>query len=306
MRTRSGGRRDLARCSCRPWPARRSGASRCSLTRGEWRVAVIGTFIAGVIALSLVVVTGYAGQVSLAQLALAGVGALHAQRPHRELGRAVPVRAAARALVATVVACSSASRAAAAGPDPRRGHPRARVRDRSDLVPQHRVRRLLGRSIDRPEAVRLDLSIGTGHAFPRLRVRAPVPVHVVLVAFGVARLRTSSLGSAMLAVRANERSAAGIGVNVVRVKVIELRHRVVHRRNRRLPLRLPPDRITFASSPRSPASRLLSTAYLAGITSVWGGITAGVLAGTGIVFFALDKWVDIGEWFGVISGVPSS
>ena len=46
------------------------------------------------------------------------------------------------------------------------------------------------------------------------------PVSPGPVAFGVARLRTSALGSAMLAVRANERSASGLGVNVVRVKII--------------------------------------------------------------------------------------
>ena len=44
-------------------------------TDGSWRSAVIGSFIAAVIGLSLVVVTGYAGQVSLAQLALAGTAA---------------------------------------------------------------------------------------------------------------------------------------------------------------------------------------------------------------------------------------
>jgi sulfate-transporting ATPase len=48
---------------------------------------------------------------------------------------------------------------------------------------------------------------------------------------------------------------------------------------------------------------LLSTAYLAGITSVWGGINAGILASSGITFIALDRWVDLGEWFQVISGV---
>ena len=44
------------------------------VTHGTWRAAVINSFIAAIIALSLVVVTGYAGQVSLAQLTLAGVG----------------------------------------------------------------------------------------------------------------------------------------------------------------------------------------------------------------------------------------
>ncbi|HEV7761844.1 MAG TPA: hypothetical protein VGO78_22710, partial [Acidimicrobiales bacterium] len=45
------------------------------LTAGTWRAAVIGTFISAIIGLSLVVVTGYAGQVSLAQVALAGCAA---------------------------------------------------------------------------------------------------------------------------------------------------------------------------------------------------------------------------------------
>ena len=40
-----------------------------------------------------------------------------------------------------------------------------------------------------------------------------------LLAFAVARLRNSALGSAMLAVRANERSAATAGVNVVHTKL---------------------------------------------------------------------------------------
>ena len=55
---------------------------------------MIVTFIDAILALSLVVVTGYAGQVSLAQLALAGVGGLHVELPQRRLGRAVPDRTA--------------------------------------------------------------------------------------------------------------------------------------------------------------------------------------------------------------------
>src|SRR3546814_16842113 len=44
-------------------------------TDGSWRAAVISTFILAIISLSQVVVTGYAGQVSLAQLAIAGAAA---------------------------------------------------------------------------------------------------------------------------------------------------------------------------------------------------------------------------------------
>ena len=61
--------------------------------------------------------------------------------------------------------------------------------------------------------------------------------------------------------------------------------------------------VTFDSFTAIGGLALLSTAYLAGITSVWGGINAGILASTGIMFIALDRWVDLGAWFEVISGV---
>jgi sulfate-transporting ATPase len=38
------------------------------------------------------------------------------------------------------------------------------------------------------------------------------------------------------------------------------------------------------------------------VTSVWGGLHAGILASSGIVFVAMDRWVDLGDWFQVISG----
>ena len=125
----------------------------------------------------------------------------------------------------------------------------------------------------------------------------------MLVALGVAALRRSTLGSAMLAVRANERSAAAAGVNVVRVKVLSFAlasfiaglggSLLAYRRGV----------VTFDSFTAIGGLALLSTAYLAGITSVWGGINAGILASGGITFIALDRWVDLGEWFQVISGV---
>ena len=61
--------------------------------------------------------------------------------------------------------------------------------------------------------------------------------------------------------------------------------------------------VTFDSFTAIGGLALLSTAYLAGITSVWGGINAGILAASGITFIALDRWVNLGEWFQVISGV---
>jgi ABC-type branched-subunit amino acid transport system ATPase component/ABC-type branched-subunit amino acid transport system permease subunit len=274
------------------------------LTAGTWRAAIIGTFIAAVIGLSLVVVTGYAGQVSLAQLALAGTAAFSLSTLTQDWGVPFPFAPLLAALVATAIGVVV-------------GLPALRTRGltlgvvtlalayaieavwfrNGDIVPSS------GARVTPPSMFGIDLGIGAGQEFPRIEFGLLCLVTLVLVAVGVAALRRSTLGSAMLAVRANERSAAAAGVNVVRVKVLSFAlasfiaglggSLLAYRRGV----------VTFDSFTAIGGLALLSTAYLAGITSVWGGLNAGILASTGITFIALDRWVDLGEWFTVISGV---
>ena len=273
-------------------------------TQGTWRAAVIGTFIAGIIALSLVVVTGYAGQVSVAQLALAGAGAYTLSGLTQSWGVPFPfapiLAAAAAAVIGVVI-----------------GLPALRLRGLTlgvvTLAFAYAIEAFWfrntqfvdtsGASVEPPELFGLDLSIGSGRDFPRVPFGLLCLFTLVVVALGVARLRTSALGSAMLAVRANERSASGLGVNVVRVKVISfaLASFIAGLGGSLLAYRQ--GVVTFESFSALGNLTLLSTAYLAGVTSVWGGVLAGIMAATGIVFIAMDRWVSLGEWFGVISGI---
>ena len=48
---------------------------------------------------------------------------------------------------------------------------------------------------------------------------------------------------------------------------------------------------------------LFAIVYLAGVTSISGGILAGVLAAGGIVFTLLNSAISLGEWYAVISGI---
>src|SRR5690606_35768342 len=77
-----------------------------------------------------------------------------------------------------------------------------------------------GAKVAAPELFGLDLAAGRGLAFPRPAFSLLCLAVLTVTAVGVAKLRTSGLGSAMLAVRANERSASAAGISVVRVKVI--------------------------------------------------------------------------------------
>ena len=76
----------------------------------DYRQALMLSLIGMVICLSMVVIVGYVGQVSLAQVALAGVSGFVVSRLIREWGVGFPWGPLAGSLIATAArACSSAS-----------------------------------------------------------------------------------------------------------------------------------------------------------------------------------------------------
>src|SRR6202034_4749024 len=77
-----------------------------------------------------------------------------------------------------------------------------------------------GAQVTGPTLFGLTLEIGSVGTYPRIHFGLLCLVVLTLVALGVANLRRSRLGAQMLAVRANERSAAANGINVARVKLI--------------------------------------------------------------------------------------
>jgi len=274
------------------------------VTDGTWRAAVIGTFIAAIIGLSQVVVTGYAGQVSVAQLSLAGVGAFTLSGLATSWGIPFPFAPILAAVVTAAVGVVI-------------GLPALRLRGLTlgvvTLAFAYTIEALWFRNTDivgmtpatveQPSMLGMDLAIGSGAAFPRLSFGVMCLLVLTAVGLGVAILRRSALGSAMLAVRANERSAAALGVNVVRVKVLSFAlasfiaglggSLLAYRRGA----------VSYESFTALGNLALLSTGYLAGITSVLGGLQAGILSSTGIAFTMVDRWVNLGEWFVAISSV---
>ena len=274
------------------------------VTTGTARSAVIGTFIGAILGLSLVVVTGFAGQVSLAQLTLAGVGGFGLSGIAQSWGVPFPFAPLLAAFIACLVGVVV-------------GLPALRLRGLTlgivTLALAFAIEACWFRNgqfvaggsaiVDPPKLLGLDLGIGTGAAFPRMEFGLLCLFTLVAVAWGVARLRTSSLGSAMLAVRANERSAAGIGVNVVYVKMASFAIASFIAGIGGCLFAYRQSVITFQSFTALGGLAVLTTAYLAGITSVSGGILAGVLASSGIVYFGFDQAIDLGTWFTVLSGV---
>ncbi|MFI7524093.1 ATP-binding cassette domain-containing protein [Nocardia salmonicida] len=272
---------------------------------GSYRAAIISSIIFAVLGLSQVVVTGYAGQVSLAQLTLAGVSAYAISVLNQHLGIPFPFAPIVAALFATVVGVVV-------------GLPALRVRGLPLTVVTLALAVFVeafwfrnsglnggvqGAPIDTPRLFGLDLGIGVGEAYPRVAFALLCLFVLVVVALGVAWLRRSSLGTDMLAVRANERSAAATGIDVPRTKLITF---AIGAFTAGLGGALLGYQQTLATPEPFTVFlgiSLFAVVYVAGITSITGGILAGVMAPGGIVYLLVDRLLHVGDYYAVISGV---
>jgi ABC-type branched-subunit amino acid transport system ATPase component/branched-subunit amino acid ABC-type transport system permease component len=188
-----------------------------SVVKVDWVIGATVTMMFAVVLLSQVVITGYAGQMSLAQLTLAGVGAMAAANVAASWG--------APFLLCLVVGMVSVVPVSVLV-----GLPSLRARGVSLAVAT------LGFAVAIFSAVlsNTDLSGGLTSLvvappsifgwsinptlYPRRYFIVALAVFSVL-ALSVANLRRSPSGRRMLAVRSNERAAVAVGINVTGIKL---------------------------------------------------------------------------------------
>ncbi|MDH3006762.1 branched-chain amino acid ABC transporter permease/ATP-binding protein [Gordonia alkanivorans] len=274
-------------------------------TSGSLRLAVIATMIYGIIALSQVVVTGYAGQVSLAQLTLAGVGAYALSRLTENLNLPFPLAPLLAACAAMVIGVIV-------------GLPALRVRGLPLMVATLALAvfceafwfrnpslngGLQGALVDSPSIFGVDLGIGAGEGYPRLAFGILCLVVLTVVAYGVAALRRSGLGASMLAVRANERSAAAAGINVGVTKLIAFAIASFLAGLGGALLAYQQTLATAGTYAVFAGIGLFAVTYVAGVTSISGAILAGVIAPGGVMYFAVDKYASFGDYYMLVSGI---
>ena len=275
---------------------------------GNERAALYSSMITGVITLSLVVVTGYTGQISLAQLTFAGVSAYILSTFASSWGIPFPIAPIMAVLVAAAAGVLI-------------GIPALRVRGLMlgvvTLTFAAGVEAIWfnnnsvdggasGLAIPTPRLFGMDLSIGSGKDFPRPAFGILCLVVLVLVALGVSWLRTSRLGSAMLAVRADERSAAAAGINVVLVKLIAFAVAAFIAGLGGSLLAYQLGNVTFQDFDAYLGLVTFSVVVVAGITSVSGGILAGIISAGGILVVLISSGVGSGgvdNWYGVVAGI---
>ncbi len=282
-----------------------AGAVVIAALQGSWRAALVTSLILGIISMSIVVITGIAGQVSLAQLTLAGVAGFLLSPLTTSWHVPFPLAPVLAALGATAIGVMV-------------GLPALRIRGLPVAIVTLSLAVALqalwfqnvdfvsaaGKPIGKPRLFGMDLGPGTGAAYPRLPFCLMVLAVFVLTGVGVAWLRRSSLGSAMLAVRANERSAAASGINVVATKIgaFAIAAFIAGVGGSMLGYKL--GTVTFDSFDVLLGLSVFATVYLAGITSVSGGALAGMLAAGGLVSYAASQWLSLDvAWYELLTGV---
>ena len=277
----------------------------------DFRQALINSLIGTVMALSLVVITGFVGQISVVQLSLAGVAGFTVSHLAVDAGIGfplAPVLGAGAAVLLGLLTAVSALRV--------RGVSLAVVTlgaavaiSQFGFLNQTWGGGASGSPVPEPHLLGLDL--GPQSAFRGLDGSLPSPVFgwlVLGVTVGlcllVAAVRRGNLGQRMLAVRSNERAAAAAAVDVRNVKLIAFGISAFIAGVAGTLYAYNFGSVSASRFDALTALGLIAFAYAGGITLISGAIFAGLISTEALMPHALDKWLGIsGNWFLLFGGV---
>jgi sulfate-transporting ATPase len=269
----------------------------------RWASAMTVSTLSGLFILSMVVLTGFAGQLSLAQYALGGVGALVAARLVSDEGWPVEVAILAGVLFAIPVGLLFAIPALRT-----RGVNLAVVTLGLGFTVQELV-------FNNPNYTGNPIDGGTKIGAPKLfgievdAVRHPERwavvclVGLVLGSLLVANLRRSRSGRRLIAVRTNERAAASLGISVFGAKLYAFGVSAALASLAGILLGFRNPTVTYSSFNPFASINTIAQSVIGGIGWVLGAVFGGPNA-TGGFGSLLLEWdaIGLGEWVTFIGG----
>ncbi|HXH96085.1 MAG TPA: hypothetical protein VNH40_02650, partial [Gaiellaceae bacterium] len=276
----------------------------------DFRQALVTSLLATIMCLSLVVITGFVGQISVVQLALAGVSGFIISHLAVDHGVGFPWGMLIGALGATVCGLVTAVSALRV-----RGVALAVVTLAAAVALEQFVfvnTTWGGGSSSSPvPEPKLGIDLGPYGPFKGLDGKLPSPVFgffvvgvTLLLGLLVANVRRSNLGQRMLAVRSNERAAAAAGINVRNVKLAAfgISSFIAGLGGALYGYNFSSVAVTRFSA--LTALGLIAFAYVGGITMVSGAVLAGLISVEALVPYALEKWFGIsGNWALLFGGL---
>ena len=266
-----------------------------------WSTAVYTTLIVGVFILSIVVLTGYAGQLSLAQYAIGGLGALVASRlvgqEHWPAELAFLVGVVFAVIVGAIFAI-----------------PALRTRGVNLAV----VTLGLGFAIQQVVFSNQYFTgdFGSVTTIGRIKVfgwdvsAADHPDRYLIVCLGVfviaalmvANVRRSGWGRRLIAVRNNERAAASLGISVFGAKLYAFSVGAAIASFAGILLAFKDSTVVYGRYDPFQSINTVGNAVAGGVGWVLGAVFGGNLAPGGVGTIPLD-WVNLGSWLITIGGV---
>lgn len=263
--------------------------------RSGLRLALIQSLIVSILTLSLVLMAGFVGQVTLAEMTFAGIGAFMVARFTTRFDWPFPIGPLVAVLVTTAIATAIS-------------FPAVRIRGLQFAIVTFSgaiaLEQLLFRNpgftggaivkVPAPTAFGKPFGIGSGrpggrNVFPYKPFGFFVLVVAVLCGLLVANVRRTSTGRRMLAVRANERAAAASGIRVARTKLLGAAIGSFVAAIAGVMWGYSFQTFDASSFPSAMALAIIAFAYIGGIAMVSGAYIAGMLTSSGFFFALISK-----------------
>jgi branched-chain amino acid transport system permease protein len=277
----------------------------------DFRQALVNTVIAVALTVSVIVITGYVGQVSVVQLALAGGAGFIVSHLATDAGigfPAAPIIAAVGVTILGLLIAVSALRV--------RGVQLAVVTLAAAVaIQQFWYANItlgggeLGAPVPQPHLFGLD--IGNDASFRGIDGKLPSPVlgfvilaTTILLCVLVANLRRSTAGQRMLAVRSNERAAAAAGINVRNVKLtaFALSSFIAGIAGAMYAYNF--GSVSETTFGALAALGVIAFAFVGGITFISGAVFAALISTEALFPHAFDKWFGLsGTWALLLGGI---
>ncbi len=268
-----------------------AGVVALAATGGTIRFGLIITLAMGLVALSIVVLTGLLGQVSLAQAAFAGIGGFALSKFTSEVGIGFPWAPLLAALVAAIIGVIA-------------GFPALRIRGIRlavvTIAMAFAFEQVLfsnptfsgsGNPVVEPRLFGVDLSIRSGSDIARLPFGLLCLVVLCLASLAVTNLMRSGTGRRFLAVRSNERASAAAGVGVTATKLIGFGLSAFLAGLGGTLIAYSYGSVSVESFTTLVGISWLVFVYLGGISSVGGGLTSATYVTLGIVYVVVNRFV---------------
>ncbi|GAA0584797.1 ABC transporter permease [Actinomadura livida] len=271
------------------------------LTTGQWRFSLVMSIILALIAASIVLLTGYLGQISLTTMAFAGAAGFALSKLTTNAGVPFPLSMLLAALTATALGIVV-------------GVPALRIRGaqlavatiaaalaiESFVFNNPAMTPYTGNVIADPSLFGFSLAVREGTDLITLRFSFMVLVIVAVLLIAMARLLSGATGRAFLAVRSNERAAAAAGVNVPAVKLLGFALASFMAGIGGCLIGYSRGQLSAASFTVLVGLAVLATTYVGDITRISGAVLAGVAGPLGLLYLVFTQTIDLGHYYTLV------